>query len=166
MTGAPASGMTGTGLAAYVTATVGDQLFGVAIEQVHDVFNLGPVTPVPLAPASIVGLLNLRGRVVTAIDLRRRLGMAGTGRPVGCVAAGRMAIGMEAERQSYCLVVDAIGEIVRVEPDTLEPNPIHLPPGWAALSRGVHRLPGALLVTLDVPAVLRFDDGTPPARLS
>lgn len=157
---AGAAGTKGASLEAYVTATVDDQLFGVPIEQVHDVFALGPLTPVPLAPASIVGLLNLRGRVVTAIDLRHRLGKAGAGRP-----DGRMAIGMEAESQSYCLVVDAIGEIVWVEPGTLEPNPIHLHSGWSALSKGIHRLPEALLVTLDVPAVLRFDDGTPPSRL-
>ncbi|MBT2856498.1 chemotaxis protein CheW, partial [Staphylococcus coagulans] len=59
----------------YVTVFVGDTLFGLAIERVHDVFVPSGVTPVPLAPSEIVGLLNLRGRVVTAVCLRRRLGL-------------------------------------------------------------------------------------------
>ena len=74
----------------FVTVFVGETMFGLAIDRVHDVFIPAGVTPVPLAPPEIVGLLNLRGRVVTALCLRRRLSMAprtGDG--------AQMAIGLE-----------------------------------------------------------------------
>jgi purine-binding chemotaxis protein CheW len=140
----------------YVTAVADGQRFGIPIEDVHDVFHLGPVTPVPLAPPAILGVLNLRGRVVTAIDLRRRLGLAST-----ASRAGGMAIGLEHERQSYCLVVDAVTEIVRLPDDELEPNPIHLDPRWAGMSRGVLRLEDTLLLVIDTAAVLAFDPPSP-----
>ena len=73
----------------YVTATVGGQLFGLPISRVQDVFAPDRLTRVPLAPPEIAGLLNLRGRIVTAIDLRRRLGLDA---PAG--DAPRMAIGV------------------------------------------------------------------------
>jgi purine-binding chemotaxis protein CheW len=133
----------------YVTAMIADQLFGIPIDRVHDVFNVGGITPVPLAPADIVGLMNLRGRVVTAIDLRHRLGL-----PALPAEAGAMAIGIEASGDSFGLLVERIGEIVTVDRDAFEENPIHLDPSWAELSRGVHRLEETLLVVLDVDAML------------
>ena len=89
----------------YVTATVGGQLFGLPISRVQDVFAPDRLTRVPLAPPEIAGLLNLRGRIVTAIDLRRRLGLealAGN--------APRMAVGVEWKGESYGLLIDVIGE--------------------------------------------------------
>jgi purine-binding chemotaxis protein CheW len=145
----------------YVTARVDGQLFGIPIAGVHDVYNLGPVTPVPLAHPAVLGLLNLRGRVVTAIDLRRRLG-----RPAGSEGDTRMAIGIDAERQSYCLVADAVGEIVSVPAGGLEPNPIHLDECWAAMSRGVHRTADELILVLDVAAVLQLESPHHPVRPS
>ena len=145
----------------YVTARVDGQLFGIPISGVHDVYNLGPVTPVPLAPPAVLGLLNLRGRVVTAIDLRRRLG-----RPARADGDKRMAIGIDAERQSYCLVADDVGEIVSVPAHALEPNPVHLDERWAAISRGVHRTDRDLILVLDVQAVLSLDSSRDPAASS
>jgi purine-binding chemotaxis protein CheW len=149
----------GSAREAYVTATIADQLFGIPIGRVQDVFNLGALTPVPLAPADIVGLANLRGRVVTAIDIRSRLGHARKR-----VETGAMAIGIEAGSDAFGLVVDRIGEIISVDRATLEDNPVHLDPSWAGLSRGVHRLESDLLVVLDVDAML--ETSSPPIDLS
>jgi len=80
----------------YVTVTVADQMFGLPIDQVHDVFIANSLTAVPLAPREIVGLLNLRGRVVTAICLRRRLGL-----PDRQKSAAEMAVGLEHQSESY-----------------------------------------------------------------
>jgi purine-binding chemotaxis protein CheW len=134
---------------AFVTATIADQLFGIPIGRAHDVFSVTTVTPVPLAPPDILGLMNLRGRVVTALDIRQRLGF-----PRAPLAPGALAIGIESGGDSFGLVVDRIGEIVTVDRGALDDNPVHLDPSWAGLSRGVYRLETELLVVLDVDAVI------------
>ena len=133
----------------YVTATVGGQLFGLPISRVQDVFVPDRLTRVPLAPPEIAGLLNLRGRIVTVIDLRRRLGL---GAPAG--DAPRMAVGVEWKGESYGLLIDAIGEVLKLPMSDREDNPVNLDPGLARVSAGVHRLDGKLLVVLDVDRVL------------
>ena len=117
----------------------------------HDVFIASAVTEVPLAPREIVGLLNLRGRVVTAMCLRRRLGLPDA-------AEGReMAVGLEHQGESYGLLVDQVGEVMKLSADTREPNPVHMDQRWVRLSRGVHRLDDKLLIILDVDAVLALE---------
>jgi purine-binding chemotaxis protein CheW len=133
----------------YVTATVGGQLFGLPIARVQDVFVLDRLTRVPLAAPEIAGVLNLRGRIVTAIDMRRRLGLA----PAGEVRR-RMAIGIEYKGESYGLLIDAIGEVLNLPTTGREGNPVNLEPGLARVSAGVHRLEDRLLVVLDVDRVL------------
>jgi purine-binding chemotaxis protein CheW len=133
----------------YVTATVGGQLFGLPIGSVQDVFVLDRLTRVPLAASEIAGVLNLRGRIVTAIDMRRRLGLA----PPGEVRR-RMAIGIEYKGESYGLLIDAIGEVLDLPAAGREGNPVNLEPGLARVSAGVHRLEDRLLVVLDVDRVL------------
>lgn len=136
----------------YVTVTVADQMFGLPIDRVHDVFIASSVTAVPLAPREIVGLLNLRGRVVTALCLRRRLGL-----PDGAESNREMAVGLEQKGESYGLLVDSVGEVMKLALSTREPNPVHMDPRWGKLSRGVHRLDDTLLIILDVDGVLSFD---------
>lgn len=133
----------------YVTATVGGQLFGLPISRVQDVFAPDRLTRVPLAPPEIAGLLNLRGRIVTAIDLRRRLGLDALAGD-----APRMAVGVECKGESYGLLIDVIGEVLKLPTSGREDNPVNLDPGLARVSAGVHRLDGKLLVILDVDRVL------------
>jgi purine-binding chemotaxis protein CheW len=135
----------------YVTVMVAKQMFGLPIDRVHDVFIASALTGVPLAPREIVGLLNLRGRVVTAMCLRRRLALPEAEN--GC----EMAVGLEHHGESYGLLVDQVGEVMKLSSETLEPNPVHMDPRWSRLSRGVHRLEGELLIILDVDAVLALE---------
>lgn len=136
----------------YVTVMVEEQIFGLPIDRVHDVFIASALTDVPLAPREIVGLLNLRGRVVTAMCLRRRLGLT------DCEGGGRnMAVGLEHGGESYGLLVDQVGEVMKLSADTHEPNPVHMDSRWVKLSRGVHRLDEKLLIILDVDAVLSLE---------
>jgi purine-binding chemotaxis protein CheW len=132
----------------YVTATVGGQLFGLPIARVQDVFVLDRLTRVPLAAPEIAGVLNLRGRIVTAIDMRRRLGLA-----PGEVRK-RMAIGIEFRGESYGLLIDAIGEVLSLPAGGAEGNPVNLEARLARVSAGVHRLEDRLMVVLDVDRVL------------
>lgn len=142
----------------YVTVTVGGQLLGLPIGRVQDVFIATRITPVPLAPYEIVGLINLRGRVVTAICMRRRMRHADTGAvPTGTDEQELTAVGLDQGGEAFALIVDAVGEVMRLSRTTFEPVPIHLDRAWAAIAKGVHRLDDRLLVVIDVDAVLNID---------
>ncbi len=141
----------------YVTIRIGEQLLGLPIGRVQDVFITNRITVVPRAPGEIVGLINLRGRIVTAICLRKRLG-----RPVELKRDGQgspelTAIGIDHHGEAYALIVDAVGEVIRLDRSTFEPLPVHLDRVWTALAAGIHRLADELLVVLDLDAVLDLD---------
>jgi len=138
----------------YVTVTIGEQLFGLPISRVQDVFVPDRLTKVPLAPPEVAGILNLRGRIVTAVDMRSRLDMGprAPGQPV-------MAIGIELKGESYGLLVDAVGEVMKFRTDACEPKPVNFDERLAPVSSGVVRLEGQLLVVLDVDRVLDMKNG-------
>jgi purine-binding chemotaxis protein CheW len=133
----------------YVTFTTAEQLFGLPIERVQDVFKPARITRVPLAGPDIAGVLNLRGRIVTAIELRSRLGLGA--RDPGRLA---MAIGIELRGESFGLLVDTVGEVLKLSDSEREPNPINLDRNLGRVSAGVYRLDGQLLVVLDIDRVL------------
>jgi purine-binding chemotaxis protein CheW len=133
----------------YVTVMIGGQLFGLPISRVQDVFMPDRVTRVPLSAPEIAGVLNLRGRIVTAIDMRRRLGL-----PPRSDDKPSMAVGIELKGESYGLLIDTVGEVMKLGEETREPNPVNLDGRLARVSGGVHRLDGQLMVILDVDHVL------------
>jgi len=136
-----------------ITVTVGGHRFGIPIARVEDVFVATSVTPVPKASAEIVGLLNLRGKVVTAISLGVRLGLKAE--PVS--EGGSMtAIGVGHAGETFGLVVSAVGEVVELPTARREPVPPHFDPRWATLAVGVHQREDGLLVELDVDALLEI----------
>ena len=148
------SGESGT-LHEYVTAQIGGQLIGLPILRVQDVFIPEGLTRVPLAPPEIAGVLNLRGRIVTVIDMRRRLGL-----DAGSAAEAPLAIGVESRGESYGLLIDAIGEVLKLDADGREPNPLNLDPRLARVSTGIHRLDEQLLLMIDVDRVLDIAVGS------
>ncbi len=133
----------------YVTVMIGQQLFGLPITRVQDVFVPERLTRVPLAPPEVAGILNLRGRIVTAIDMRVRLELGS--RPDD---QRLMAIGIECRGESYGLLVDSVGEVMRLPNHACEAKPANLDPRMARVASGVVRLDGKLLVVLDVDRVL------------
>ena len=136
-------------LTEYVTVMIGTQLFGLPISRVQDVFMPERITRVPLSPPEIAGVLNLRGRIVTVVDMRRRLEL-----PPRADDKPPMAVGIEFKGESYGLLIDAVGEVMRLGETTLEPNPVNLDARLARVSGGVHRLDGQLMVILEVDSVL------------
>jgi purine-binding chemotaxis protein CheW len=139
----------------YVTVTIGDQVFGLPIHRVQDVFITDRLTRVPLAPREVAGILNLRGRIVTAIDMRCRLGL-----PPLEGRKATMAVGTEVRGESFGLIIDQVGDVLKLANAAREPNPVNLDPRWAAVSAGVHRLENHLLVILDVDRVLELTGGS------
>lgn len=143
----------------YVTVIIAGQLFGLPISRVHDVFMPENMTQVPLSLPEVAGVLNLRGRIVTAIDMRRRLGLPPRAQTTGPM----MAVGIEHKGESYGLVIDSVGEVLSLTEQTYEKNPVNLDPRWSRISDGVHRLKDRLLVILDVERVLEFGQNSQAA---
>lgn len=137
-------------LTEYVTVMIGEQLFGLPIARVQDVFMPERLTRVPLASREIAGVLNLRGRIVTAVDMRARLGLPAD------AERRAMAVGVDLRGESYGLLIDSIGEVLKLADDSREVNPVNLDPGLARVAAGVHRLNGQLMVVLDVDRVLEL----------
>lgn len=133
----------------YVTAMIGGQLFGLPIARVQDVFMPERMTPVPLASSDIAGILNLRGRIVTVIDMRCRLGLSQQQ-----TEQAPMAIGIECRGESYGLLIDEIGEVMTLPDSMRENNPANLDARLTQVSAGVIRLDSQLLVILEIDRVL------------
>jgi purine-binding chemotaxis protein CheW len=104
-----------------------------------------------LSSREIAGVLNLRGRIVTVVDMRARLGL-----PKPEDGKVPMAVGVDLRGESYGLLIDQIGEVLRLSEDGKEENPVNLDPRMAKLAGGVHRLDGQLMVVLDVDRVLEL----------
>ncbi|MGA6966249.1 MAG: chemotaxis protein CheW [Xanthobacteraceae bacterium] len=133
----------------YVTATIGGQLFGLPIAGVQDVFVPDRLTSVPLAPPEIAGVLNVRGRILTIIDMRRRLELE-----VLEESRRTLVVGIEHKGESYGLLIDRVGEVLKLPARSFEDNPINFDRTLAQVSAGVHRLDGKLMVVLDLDRVL------------
>lgn len=137
----------------FVTVRLGDQLLGLPVLVIHDVLRPQRITPVPRAPEMVAGVMNLRGRIVTAIDMRARLGLP----PRPADAPAPMCVVVESGGHPYALVVDGVGDVVAVPASAYDATPVTLSPRWRDVSNGVFRLDQGLLVTLDVEALLQDD---------
>lgn len=135
----------------FVTFTIAGQLFGIPVLKVQDVLAAYNITRIPLAPPEIAGSLNLRGRIVTAMDVRLRLGLPPK------EESGCMSIVAEHEGELYSLMVDSVGEVLGLKADDYERNPPTLDPKFRDYSDGIYRLDGKLLVVLDVNRLLDYD---------
>lgn len=133
----------------FVTLSVADQLCGIPVLTVRDVLGPQAITRIPLAPREVAGSLNLRGRIVTAIDLRRRLCL-----PPAPAETVQMSIVAEQGGELYALLVDQVSEVLSLPLRQFERNPPTLPQEWARYSTGVYRLQGRLLAVLDVTRLL------------
>jgi purine-binding chemotaxis protein CheW len=120
-------------------------LFGVELKGVQEVIRSLEMTRVPLAPDVVSGLINLRGQIVTAVDLRRRLELEPA--PPGTDA---MNVVVRSDDGSVSLLVDEIGDVVEVEEDTFEPPPETVRGSIRVMILGVHKLNDRLMHVLDI----------------
>lgn len=118
---------------------VGSYLFGVDTRLVQGVFQPHGITPVPRSNSEVVGLLNLRGRVVTAICARRTLDIE----PLS--SGANKAIGTEIGGDLYGLIVDGVDDVISIDTDDIV-APSTLPPRWSHIVTGVYRLPADILL--------------------
>lgn len=153
-TAGPAAGQGGQTNRQYATFFVDGLFFGVEVLQVQEVLRYQEMTPVPLAPEVIEGLINLRGQIVTAVDMRRRLKLkprAEGQTPMNTVV--RTAEG------AVSLLVDEIGDVLEVEAETFEAPPDNVDPAARELLRGVYKLKDRLLLILDTEKTIDLAAG-------
>lgn len=139
-----------------VSVRIGGQAFGIPVLQVQDVIAQAATNRVPLGPPEVAGSLNLRGRIVTAIDMRRRLGMEPRR-----TADGHMSVIVERHGELYALLVDDVGDVLWLPPTLHEAAPLTLSAEWRGLSQGLYRLEGELLLVLNIAEVLTLSRQTP-----
>lgn len=135
----------------FVTLMLAGMLCGVPVLSVREVVTNSKIVRVPLAPAEIAGNINLRGRIVTAIDTRSRLGLE-----PAPPASERVALVAEANGALYALLIDQVLEVLSLPADRIEELPVNFGSAWRTYSKGVHRLSDQLMIVLDLQALLSF----------
>ena len=146
----------GGGVAAaheYVTFRLAEQWLGIAVDLVQEVLTAQSIARVPMAQAAVAGFLNLRGQIVTALDLRTILGL-----PTRPPEAEVMNVVVRHDGELFAFMVDDVGDVVSVEAAQLDPTPPRLDPRWRTSCHGIVRRDHDLLLILDVPSFLRLDD--------
>ncbi len=135
----------------FTTFTLDGDLFGVEVETVQEVLRHQAMTRVPLAPPAVGGLLNLRGQVITALDLRRRLGL-----PDRAPGQLPMNVVVRTDDGVVSLLVDQIGEVVETSSAAFEVPPDTVSAKARTLIRGAYKLDDRLLMALDVPRAVEL----------
>ena len=143
----------------FCTFFVDDLFLGVPVLKVQEVIRYQEMTRVPLGPPEVQGLINLRGQIVTAIDLRRMLGL-----PPRDPERKPMNVVVRADDEAMSLLVDEIGDVLDLDPDRFDACPPTSNPAALELILGVCQLPDRLLLLLDVDRVSAAGDATLPAR--
>jgi len=136
----------------FCTFFLDDLLFGVDVLKVQEVILYQSMTQVPLAPSSVRGLINLRGQIVTAIDLRDRMDLA-----TGARSEQPKNIVVQTDDGAVSLLVDEIGEVIEPDEDSFEERPESLSGIARRMVEGVYKLEDRLLVILDTEAAIAFD---------
>lgn len=135
----------------FVTVMIDGQWFGIPVLTVQDVLGTQKIAQIPLAPPEVAGSLNLRGRIVTAVDPRVRLGL-----PKREDGETEMGVVVEHGGELYSLMIDSVGEVLKLPAERFERNPATLGAKWRDVSAGVYRLDDRLLVVMDVARLLNF----------
>jgi purine-binding chemotaxis protein CheW len=139
----------------FCTFFLDGHVFGTPVPKVQEVIQHQQMTRVPLAPDVVSGMINLRGQIVSAIDLRRRLGLQD--RPAGQLP---MNVVVRTNDGAVSLLVDEIGDVIEVEEETLESPPETLQGFAREVVQGVYKLSGRLLLALDIDRVVDLSDLT------
>lgn len=146
----PFDASTGQARIQVLSVFLDEQVFGIPIPRIQDVLRPLQLTAVPLAPAYIEGVSNLRGRIVTAISLRRRIYEGGA-----CAAQECMNVVLENNGELYSILVDRVGDVLMIDAADVEEPPATLNAVWRDFSQGVCQLDNAIMIILDADRVVQ-----------
>jgi purine-binding chemotaxis protein CheW len=144
--------MNATGISEYVTFRLAEQWLGIPVTIVQEVLVAQRIAAVPLAPAAIAGFLNLRGQIVTALDMRMTLRLEPR-----AADGEHMNVVVREEGELFALMVDEVGDVVSVADDAVECVPATLDERWRTACLGIVRRETGLLVVMDVRELLRLE---------
>jgi purine-binding chemotaxis protein CheW len=136
-----------------VVFQLGAELYGVEISRVHEIIRLQEVTRVPHSPAFVEGVINLRGKVISVINLRRRFGLPAA----DDTRAGRVVV-VDINHQVIGMVVDSVSEVLRVNTATIEPPSPAVAGIDSEYLQGIVKLPERLVILLDLDRVLTREE--------
>jgi purine-binding chemotaxis protein CheW len=142
-----------TRLRRFATFSVADMFYGIDVAQVQEVLKYQEMTPVPLAPGVIQGLINLRGQIVTAVDLRRRFRL-----PERAADQKPMNMVLRCDGGAVSLLVDEIGDVIEVDDSGHEPTPSTMDPFHREVVETVFKLEGKLLLALDTAKLMQLEE--------
>ncbi|HLZ40515.1 MAG TPA: chemotaxis protein CheW [Candidatus Sulfotelmatobacter sp.] len=137
----------------FCTFFLDGQFFGAPADNVQEVIQFQPITRVPLARPVIAGLMNVRGQIVSVLDLRRRLGM-----PERSYCSLPVNVVVHARDSVVSLLVDEIGDVIELPEDTFESPPATLHGPIRDVLRRIYKLPGRLLLVLDIDRLLNLEN--------
>lgn len=138
-----------------VLMRVDGQLFGLPVESVRDVLKEQKVASIPLAQEEILGSLNLRGRIVTVMDLRKRLRLKPQPEDK---KKSQMFVVIEKNDEFYSLVVDSVSEVISIANSNVETSPANLSANWREVASGICQLKSELLVIIDIATLLKIQE--------
>jgi len=133
----------------YVTMRIDGQLFGISVKHVRDVLRGQKITAIPLSPKEVAGSLNLRGRIVTVVNVRQRLRL-----PPLVTDSKNMFVVVEFKNELYSLMVDDVGDVLTAPPELIEKIPANLSGAWKEVASGIYKMADELLVIIDVQTML------------
>lgn len=133
----------------FLTFTLNGQLCGIPVIEVNDVLTPQVITRAPLSPPAVDGFMNLRGKIVTAVDVRRCLDQ-----PPREDGGRKMSIVVEVRGEMFSLIIDSIGDVLRLDNESLDEIPVTLEKNWREVVSAIYKLEGQLLVILDISCLL------------
>lgn len=133
-----------------LTFYLDQQIFGIPVKYIKDIFKSAEITRVPLTPPEVAGVVNLRGHIVTAIDLRHKLCIS----PLEEDAQTTMNVAVDVGEEMYSFIVDSVADVAIFAKKDFENNPSTLDEKLKDLSLGIYKLDGKLLIVLDVKKII------------
>ncbi len=133
----------------FVTMSIDNQMLGIPVYSVRDVLKSQNLARIPLSKPEVAGAINLRGRIVTVLDLRKRLGIKNRDSN-----AHVMHVVVEQDDELFSIMVDSVGDVLNLRTDQFEKSPVNLSQQWKEVAASVCQLENELLVILDIEATL------------
>jgi purine-binding chemotaxis protein CheW len=134
----------------YFTVFAGGECFGLPVLHAQTIFRIGSITPIPMGPVDIVGLVNLRGRIVTAVSLRRRLGLPAEN------LQNALAIVIDHKGENFALMVDEVGDVITLDASMRVPVPNHFDPARRRLMTDLYKVGNLLVPVLNIATLFDF----------
>jgi purine-binding chemotaxis protein CheW len=133
----------------FLTVKISANIFAIEVESIKDVLNMGKIVKVPLSPNHVMGLINIRGKIVLVIDIKPLLGIDGEYDLKKC-----MNIVLDHQDGAYSIIVDSVGSVINISRDEILENPESINENWQRFSKGIYTTQKELISIINIEEVL------------